>query len=651
MKKTVLFVISLFIFPIAASAQGKTTADPNSVQAAVKEQADQRLSQKITYSSGYKRLHEVTEDLTQISGVYIGCGQNKKDWHVRDIPLVVCVKDMPLGKLLRAIADATHTWFASEKVGDDSSENYLIYRRHQEEQKIDDYFDKMHQALLEGVKWQWDALAAYGRMNEDAVPTSKYLDADQRRRIWLKARLISSLDPESDERMLTGENFKFKANDPNYQSIVAELHEPIRRIQQNEPPNKKFFPLDEMDMITFNIKLVDSGSGGETHLVTSLGPIVSGNSWTHYCEVCTDANQLNGKLSGLPDYPKQVHVPTLEEDMNNPEMVLLNRYPDQSWDHPILKDKIDLIKPESIRDATFADLIKAVVSASGMNIVTEDFTSHSSFDYQNINRLFAKNTTVADTLTNINPEKHIVHTDYAWFLDEKDNLLVGWADDRRFMRWREHHRHMIAGEYIDYLKNKLAGSGLEIDDIVPLASISKESYGEWIRDSKDLAQISMYLDRSIWMFYNSLDSSDKNLAKSNDGLPLLKFDPQLLANALSHQKLEQSVDSDMPFTDQHLTDAQAKSASQETDFRNLALHDPNVIATMVLRLLKSPAKYRWVPTKGNIAPPSSLQLSHYDIEIRYVMNGETHIYTASGPNSAFPIYSPAREAEILKSAK
>ena len=54
------------------------------------------------------RLKTVIEDLSSTTGVKISCGKTKDDWRVRDIPVVVCVKDMPLGKVLRAIADATH---------------------------------------------------------------------------------------------------------------------------------------------------------------------------------------------------------------------------------------------------------------------------------------------------------------------------------------------------------------------------------------------------------------------------------------------------------------------------------------------------------------------------------------------------------------
>jgi ABC-type molybdate transport system permease subunit len=69
------------------------------------DEVDPRLSQKITYDSGYKRLHAVIEDIARTSKVSIACGQSTKDWRVRDIPVVVCVKDMPLGKLLQGLEE------------------------------------------------------------------------------------------------------------------------------------------------------------------------------------------------------------------------------------------------------------------------------------------------------------------------------------------------------------------------------------------------------------------------------------------------------------------------------------------------------------------------------------------------------------------
>jgi hypothetical protein len=164
-------LILALAMPSSAFAVGKVTVDPNApgVQRPVtsNDDIDKRLAKKITYDSGYKRLHVVANDLAKLSGVSIACGQNPKDWRVRDIPVVVCVKDMPLGKLLRATADATHTRIALEKVGNDPIKHYRIYRRRKEEQAIENLISARHEAKLAQVQWQWDALVAYGKSGKE----------------------------------------------------------------------------------------------------------------------------------------------------------------------------------------------------------------------------------------------------------------------------------------------------------------------------------------------------------------------------------------------------------------------------------------------------------------------------------------------------
>lgn len=99
---------------------GKITVDPNTPGSigAEASNTDKRLAQKITYDSGYQRLWQVIDDIQLKGSVPLKSGRNKQDWRVRDLPIVVCANDVPLGKLLRSIADTTHLEFATSRVGD-----------------------------------------------------------------------------------------------------------------------------------------------------------------------------------------------------------------------------------------------------------------------------------------------------------------------------------------------------------------------------------------------------------------------------------------------------------------------------------------------------------------------------------------------------
>ena len=58
--------------------------------------ADSRLAKPVTIECTNVRLHTVLERLSDETGVRLNCGRRKDDWQVRDIPVVVCVKDVPL---------------------------------------------------------------------------------------------------------------------------------------------------------------------------------------------------------------------------------------------------------------------------------------------------------------------------------------------------------------------------------------------------------------------------------------------------------------------------------------------------------------------------------------------------------------------------
>ena len=133
---------------------------------------------------------------------------------MRDIPVIVCVKDLPLGKLLRAIADATHTWFASEKIGDDSKKTYSIYRRHKESARIDSYFEEKHKHLVDVASWQWDALVACGRSEENPGVSNDG---------WLLGKLLGQLPADAKANVLAGDQLAVGALQGGCGEALGEL--------------------------------------------------------------------------------------------------------------------------------------------------------------------------------------------------------------------------------------------------------------------------------------------------------------------------------------------------------------------------------------------------------------------------------------------
>jgi hypothetical protein len=482
----------------------------------------------------------------------------------------------------------------------------------------------------------------------------------------LTALLIASLGADSEDRMLAGETFSFKGGDPAYRDIIEQMY--ARCVDKTKIDNHNLpSPTAEyIDSAVVNIKLVDKGENGDTRLSAFLSPIMYtpkswGSGWIN-----TGAYSLDGKIPGLPPRPKEATCPSLQDDMANSAMVPLDRYTAENWKSPLLQAKIDIDKPDTIRHATFADLISAVAKASGLNVVTEDFTSHRRLEgsnpttFQNMDRLFVKQTNAASTLTSIRPQKYILDTDYVWFFNEEDNLLIGWADTGPALGWRDHHRQLVSAGFLDDLKSKLNGPGLELDDVVPLMSIQADSYNMWIRHSNDLTAIGKginigspdWISSSTWNLYGAFDTSDKELAKSDGGLCLAKFDPQFVSSFFKAQKLQASPDAAMPLSliGQSRANSIEKYKQRAQDF-DWAMSDPQVLSTMVMRVMKLPATSRWCDDKGFVAVPPELKLSKYDIVLAYRADGEDHIYTVSGPMLAFPVWSKTREAEIFKASQ
>ena len=280
LRSAIVCSLVLSSMHVQAEAVGKVAVDPNvpGAQAAKPEpEKDPRLAQKITYDSGHKRLHYVTDDLSRMTSVDILCGQSKKDWKVRDIPVVVCVKDLPLGKLLKAIADATHTRFASEKIGDNPEKSYRIYRRSADQDSVDTFVREKHDHSLEDAAWQWDALAAYGKSNENPPADPSLRDA------WLMARMIAGLGPGSKDKLLKGDTFTLRGTDPANRAYMEEYY---RRTCEtaNNPSHMSYPPFEKVEDAPLGIKLVDDGVEARIQTLFEPGPIAtdSGGS-TSFC--------------------------------------------------------------------------------------------------------------------------------------------------------------------------------------------------------------------------------------------------------------------------------------------------------------------------------------------------------------------------------
>lgn len=640
-----LFVVVVIVITCASVCAGKITLDPNlsgEQKSSDQAQVDARLSQKMTYDSGYKRLNEVAEDITRISGVSIACGSSKKDWQARDIPVVVCVKDMPLGKLLKAIAAATHMRVTSEKIGNDPKLIYRIYRNKKEQDAIDNYLLRRHEAKLQEIKWQWDAMTAYGNSSIKWQPDAMIDKGnpkehhDSPKGTLLIAKLIATLGAGEKDKMLNGDTFRFSGKDPAYQAIMNELYQLTSidlQICENNDNTPVVLPTqDDAEASALQIKLLDTVDSGDAKIEVVLTPIAWGNgSSIFYSSTLEMVRTLENKEVSLPPYPEESN-PSDDEDMDNPNMILLKKW--QDWDHTLLKKKINIEKPKNIKDPTFADAVRAVASASGCNIVVDDFTSHMDPKYRQIDNVFKDNTTLADSLRRAYIGDRV---GYKWFFNASDKLIVGWTDIYPH-NWRDTYRDLLPVDYLASLKNQLEGSGVEFDDAIHISMLPGDSFDTWFFYSRGftcLDPVERCSDNMLWRLYDSLESSDKQLAKSKDGLPLAKFDTAWIAGFFHMQKMSTPLN----VFENPRKEANEQEMQEESKLIERVMSDPLVISTMIMRVQKLPAETRNGKEHKAGNTTDIPKLYTYKMVVNYRIDGEDKTITADGPSIAFPAKS------------
>lgn len=640
-----LIATTLLLMPVYVVAEAITSSGSSPTLLQLSDVNDSHLAPKITYDSGYKRLHSVASDLTSICGVNIVAGKTEDDWRVRDIPLVVCVKDMPLSKLLQAIADATHCCCIPETdSGNTGKISYRIYRRAAEQAKIDDYMVQARERELNKAKWAWDAMAALGK---------KITPPGNDQQLWLISKLVSTLDAKAKTRLFSGKAILIHGTDPAQRKTFAQLYKNVwsnmpQYVHLQTQPSQS-----EIDSATLAFELRDTGYYRSIAICVTMDPLIHGqnvDSWK--IEIAPDTLKQYCD-SSFPRYPESyIYKGALE--ISGMSTLPWNT----DWDQPYLKAKFDIQKPADTKHPTFADLVQNIARASGCNIVTEDFISNLDYGFVPIHSTFRKNTSVSETLRSLN--SLVSERIYTWFSNDNDRLLIGWAGFGFGTHWQEYHAGLLPENYLNSLHSKYDNSGLDLDDLVHLSSITSnigngaynnaDSFAMWVGHAIDfwILSNSNISSSGFWRIYDSLSPSNKLLAKSEKGFPLSKLDPTLIEKTLRMCRLGET--NDTMLYSWKLEEIRAMMS---------VLTDPSVISTMVMFIIKSPASEMndrstsedYGVEMDEEEAVKALGLTDYRMLIRYKANGENCEAHLSKLGIAFPARSFERENQLLKTAE
>ena len=597
MRTICLAVVVLVALVSGPSPAGKLTLDPNvpgasgptSKKPATK--TDERLARKITYEGGYKRLHEVAEELTQLTGVAIRAGMNRQDWRVRDIPLDVCVRDIPLGRLLHALAGCAHVRLRAETVrpAGDTKPSYRFYRTRTDEEDILWGLEPGIKANLALAEWAWDVLVASADVPEAGLDSSAPRPDGSARidveKISLVGKALAGLGPEGKETALAGEQVTAYIGDSRGSAELKNLYDYARAHMDLGPEWQPQEPTEEdreHSSLTIAIRRVKrpAADAGVTFIVHGI-PVVNLEpppgqedtakelfGWT------VDLVQLAGDLASIdssapppPDASPQSHV---QEQFEGAGFVALRSEDD--WGLPLLQGSVTVERPDVPAESlTAADALAAFSKASGLSIIAEDFVSHRYPRSSASLSWFGTETTPAEFL-----RRRSRHPgDSLWHVNQKEKQMVAWAKD-----WREHHKALVPESLLTTIRAKCSGMGAELDDVVPLIALTNGQLEEWVTCMPELKGIALPSSghKELWLLYNALGPEDRMRAQSETGLLLVKLEPGWLSGFMVQALRE--IDS------RAVSSGTTILPEDPTEFQQSrrAVCDPEIISKAVLKV-------------------------------------------------------------------
>ena len=531
-----LVVILATILAVTAphpAGAGKVTVDPNKTRpttiAPPQDKPDPRLARKVTYTATDKRLHSVLEEISKQTRVIVYSGKTPADWQVRDLPVIVCVKDLPLGKLLRSIADATHLALTSTTVKD--VRRYRIWRDPKREKQLADYFKKKSEVDLAHAKWEWDGLVKYAQAHgadklQQGVETTLDL-----------GKVLAALPSNALESVLSGKHVHLTPQNTQpplseyLKAISLECWQNLRQPYENNLALAGRYGRDLNDFELGTMALdVSFTRGSHSFLCCQIqGPLgfdLNRSLYSDYYDTLLEEQGNHGKKPKDPAPPRTEYAPGLVKiDLDKPGSLLPDR-------------KLRIAAPKPSEEMTYPDVVSRISETSGFSVVLENLRGHQwrSNDVTSL-PIYDRDTTLQEVLRAL--QQHLWRSKTDWFVDNDSDLLVGSASSDTVLvgsgrEWWSLHRALASEALISNLVKKYNGDGLEIDEMAAVYLLTDDQREEWIFLNKDLfVWKPVPHTEPFWRLYAGLSPENKAVAKSSAGLPLAKLSPDAVRAAFT----------------------------------------------------------------------------------------------------------------------
>ncbi len=458
MTRIAAAILTLAALTIAPCSADRVTTDPNTASARAAQvdtsDVDARLAQKITYDSGYKRLHYMLEEISAKTGVTVRCGSSKNDWPVRDMPLAISVHELPLGKLLEAIASAADLDLTSEKIATDNGAGQKVYRLSfsmRSRVALDNYVNSRHQTTVDMCDQLWDALVASADIPDSDIDLG---NSDRAKSARAMAEVLKELGPDAKARAFAGETITLHTGSFSKPDLLRKWYQ--AEFDQSKQYNKEGAPPtgEQLDAATFSIIPTTNPTTGEFRIGMSVPVRYDMSTISRTADLRQTTRDIWQRTKGhkspsvlrarLPAY-------TPPPDHMARDLAAIRIDANDNQPPAFLAEKVKLDLPKD-KDVSYAEALAALARATGLTIVTEDYLDHKHkcnlSQQPSDHRLYtglgqqmptnlppfspvgtvSEDATVGDFLRALTKGRY-GSKQFEWFYNEQAKLLVGRSPD------------------------------------------------------------------------------------------------------------------------------------------------------------------------------------------------------------------------------
>jgi len=481
------------------------TAIGSSALPAKDKPSDPRLSKLVTIESTGERLHTVLARISSITGVKILCGDDSSDWRVRDIPIVVCARNLPLGKLLEGVADCTYLRLSTEKAG--KAFQYRIWRDAALKKELAEYPDARRRDALAAAAWDWDVSAACTIVPEAALDPPWHGIEKQ------VPRILSALGPKARDEVLAGKVICLciETAPPELAAALTNTFRTYYDATHDSPAGEgedlNTTRNEEMRRFFCRISLV---GGWESTLEVAAG--VPERAWS-YCV---------RRLSNAAYRADPSHVAPCPSTLPDPYAAGVYENPSKAV-YALFDDKIDISNPQAYPKR--AGIVVALSRAANLSIVCEDFMSHLTWPVRTIQSTVS----AENLLAGLSSYK-------SWKVDVQNRTVIG--HDRW---WRGNHINLVPVALTENLSAKLRGPGAGLDDIAPLYRLTEGEHMQWTWSTEPLG-VSKWPNIGILVtLYSWLTSKQRARIWGDIGCPLEDANPRVVAEMWAQINVPEST--------------------------------------------------------------------------------------------------------------